>query len=92
MEQDLLQLGGLIALFALAIREFFAYIRLKKNSVTGNETFSVEILKELQTMNGNHLHSIETAINTGNANLINSIHQDNMKIVELLSEIKGRLK
>lgn len=90
MESELLQIGGLAALFALAIREFFAYIK-SRNSNTTND-FSKQIFEELKLMNGNHLHSIEKAINEGNQQLIHSMHEDNMKMIEILGEIKGNIK
>lgn len=93
MENFPTEILGIAALFALAIREFFAYQKYRDSKKNGTgEPFGQVIFKELQTMNSNHLHSIENAINDGNANLIHSIHEDNMKIIELLGEIKGGLQ
>lgn len=88
MEQNLLQLGGIAALFALMIRELFAYLKTKKN---GTGYVDAAILKELQTMNGNHLHSLENAINDGNYKVVEAINNGNMKMVELLGRIEGKL-
>lgn len=90
MEQSPIEILGIAALFALAIREFFVYIK-SRNSNTADD-FGKRIFEELKLMNGNHLHSIENAINDGNAQLIHSMHEDNMKIIEALGEIKGNLK
>lgn len=87
MDANFIQLGGLVALFALAIREFFVYIKGKKNG-TCNDS---QILAELQKMNSNHLHTLDESIRQGNRELVEAIHTGNMKIVELLSEIKGNL-
>lgn len=97
-EESLLQLGALGIILVFAIREFFAYLKLrgeatdkKEETNTGN-VFSEAIFKELQTMNNNHLHSLQEAIEEGNRHLIDSIHTDNTKIIELLGEIKGNLQ
>lgn len=91
--QKLLELGGLAAMFAFAIREYFAYQKNKDNKKNGGgDVFGGAIFKELQIMNSNHLHSIEEAINKGNCRLVDIIHQDNIKIIEVLSEIKGHLQ
>ncbi|MCK9369586.1 hypothetical protein M0R04_06735 [Candidatus Dojkabacteria bacterium] len=101
MNENLLELGTVAILFLLFIREFFAYLKAKQNNngtngnSNGNGSNSVTdkaILKELQTMNSNHLHTIQQVIETGNARLVDVIHGDNNKMIELLGEIKGRLK
>ena len=92
MNNELLQLGGVVALFALMIRELFAYLKSKKeNTPSINGGLSGAILKELQTLNTNHLHDLKDAIVQGNERLITAIHEDNMRIVEALGEIKGKL-
>jgi hypothetical protein len=89
---ELLQIGAIGAVFYCAIREFFAYLRSRKQAENGQNTgINESMLAELQKLNGNHLHSIESAITTGNDRLIDAIHSDNLKIIELLGEIKGRL-
>ncbi len=42
-------------------------------------------------MNTNHLHSIESTIESSNCRLVDIIHADNIKMIQLLSEIKGVL-
>jgi len=87
---ELLQLGAVAAIFILFIREFFRYLNGKKNG-NGNGT-SKNILKELQIMNTNHLNEICEKIDEGNTMLITTIHNDNIKIIELLGEIKGKIR
>ena len=88
MPNELLQVGGAVALIALVVRELFTYLKSRN---AGDGTMNGAILKELQTMNNNHLHSLKEAIVEGNARLIDCMHEDNVRIVEALGEIKGRL-
>lgn len=92
MNETVLQLGAVAVIFAFAIKEFFAWLRTKKNGNGKNGFFNEEILRELQTTNTNHLHGIQTSIEEGNRHLIDTIHNDNVRIVELLAEIKGAIK
>lgn len=92
MQESLFQLGAVAVLFAVAIREFFGYIKVRRENQNGHGGgMNIQILKELQTMNNNHLSSLKQAIENGNSRLIDAIHQDNTKIIELLGEIKGNL-
>lgn len=95
--QDILQLGAVAVIFLFAVKEFFGYLKSRKESSSadtlssaGNDMSSL-ILKELQTMNTNHLHTLQETIEQGNARLIDSMHNDNTKIIELLGEIKGNI-
>ena len=91
-EETFLQLGGVIALFALMIRELFAYLKSRKENISnGNGPGLAAILAELQTMNNNHLHSLEKAINFGNADVVKAITDGNIKQIELLGKIEGLL-
>lgn len=91
MANEYLQAGGVVAIAALVIREMFAYLKtLKKN---GNDIgYNKQVFDELKLMNTNHLDSIYKAIQTGNNSLIETIHHDNITIIGLLGEIKGKLK
>ena len=86
MEEYLSQFGPIALLFAIAIREFFSYLKSKKNG-NGNGA----ILRELQTMNNNHLESLKRCITEGNQELRDILHDDNMKIIEVLGRIDGKL-
>ena len=90
MNQEILQLGTLGIIFLFAVKEFFAYLKMKK--IEGNNGLNGAILRELQSMNQNHLNELRKTIEEGNNRLIDSIHSDNIKIIELLGEIRGRLK
>ena len=87
VQTELLQLGAVAVIFLFAIKEFFAFMRSRKN---GNG-FNEKILNELRTMNSNHLSGIYKAIDDGNKKLTESMHNDNIRIIELLGEIKGKL-
>jgi len=88
-QEIFLQLGTLGVVFIFAIREFFAWLRVRKSN--GNGNMNKDILKQLELMNSNHLGSIENSITKGNAEIVNAIHSDNMQMVKLLGEISGKL-
>ena len=94
---DILQLGAVAVLFLFAIKEFFSYLKAKKQPALDKEKDdkSSEVFKaifqELQKMNSNHLHTIQGCIETGNRELVKTIHDDNIKMIEILGEIKGAL-
>jgi CRISPR/Cas system-associated protein endoribonuclease Cas2 len=88
MQNELLQVGGAVALIALVVRELFAYLK-SRNSTDGS--MNDNIFKELQTMNNNHLHSIQEVIEKGNERLIDVTHSDNTRMIEILGEIRGNL-
>jgi hypothetical protein len=87
---EIIQLGAVAIIFLFCIREFFIYIKQRK-AVSPLNGSGKDILKELQLMNNNHLNEICDKMEEGNKALINTIHNDNIKIVELLGEIKGKL-
>ena len=86
MPDEILQVGGAIALITLVIRELFAYLK-SRGAVDG--TMNENIFHELQRMNNNHLHTIQEKIEQGNKELIEVMHRDNIEMIKLLSEIKG---
>jgi hypothetical protein len=88
---ELLQLGAVAIIFLVCIREFFIYLKQKKIGSPFSNGSGKQILEELQTMNNNHLHEICDKMEAGNARLVNTMHEDSMKIVELLGEINGKL-
>ena len=68
MNQEILQLGTLGILFALAIKEFFGYLKSRKNGngngkidkeqskeITNNSTNIAVMLQRLKTIEENHL-------------------------------------
>jgi len=94
MENELIQSGsivvGSLAIVTLIIRELFGYLKSKNGN--GGNRHDASILQELQKMNSNHLHSLEAAIRDGNDRLVETIHNDNTRMIEILGEIKGGLK
>ena len=89
--ENILQLGAVAVIFLFAVKEFFAYLKAKKSNGNGSSALNQAILTELQTMNENHLHSLKDAIEKGNERLVDVIHADNTKMIEILGEIKGKL-
>ncbi len=91
MPEGYLQLGAVAILFTVAIREFFSYLKSKQEEKNGTGNCNALILKELQIMNTNYLNSLKDVIENGNCRLVDVIHADNTKMIQLLGEIKGVL-
>jgi hypothetical protein len=89
-EAELIQLGAIAIIFLVAIREFFAYLKSRKEGDNGM-MLNGKILDELQLMNSNHLETIRHCIENGNTELRNTLHDDFIKVIELLGRIDGRL-
>lgn len=89
--ESLFQLGAVAIIFLFAVKEFFAYLKSKKENGGGNNILTAAILGELEKMNNNHLHSLEKAINDGNSKVVEAINQGNLQQIELLGEIRGKL-
>lgn len=89
MPQELLQLGAVAVIFLFAVKEFFSYLKSRKDN--SSKPVMEDMLKELRVMNENHLHSLKDAINDGNARIVEAINDGTVKQVELLGEIKGKL-
>lgn len=77
---ELLQLGTIGILFLLFIKEFFAYLREKKNQNNNNGA----VLKALEILKNNHLNSLEAKIERMDDKLD--------KIITLLELIREKLK
>lgn len=91
MTDNLLQLGAVAVIFLFAIKEFFAWLKQRKENGSKSNVVMEAMLGELRTMNENHLHALKDAINTGNDRLVDAINNGNMKQIEILGEIKGKL-
>ena len=85
---DYLQLGSTAVVSIMAFWSFVQIFKSRKNS-SNNST--KEVLKELQELNNNHLMDLKTAIENGNRELRDNLHDDNLKIIEILSRIDGKL-
>lgn len=86
-------LGAVAVIFLFATREFFTYLKSRKNGNSHPEGgFNQQIFQELQRMNDNHLHTLTDAVNEGNKEIVRTINEGNLRIVQALGEIKGQLK
>ena len=93
MDEKLIELGAVAVIFLWSIKEFFSYLKSRKEVSNGESTIATNglILKELQLMNNNHLHSLKDAIELGNTRVVGAINEGNIRQIELLGEIKGQL-
>lgn len=89
IEPNITEISAIAIIAVFAVREFFAYLKTKKNN--NNNGLNGRILAELQAMNQNHLSDLKSCIETGNRKLRDTLHDDFIKVIELLAEIKGRL-
>jgi len=94
--KDLIDLGGTIVVVFGFIWLLYQENKQKKQPL--NNGMSKLILDELKTQNANHLQGISRQIgelcdkiNENNDRLIDTIHQDNQRVSQLLGEIKGIL-
>ena len=94
--KDLIDLGGTIVVVFGFIWLLYQQNKQKKQPL--NNGMSKLILDELKTQNANHLQGISRQIgelcdkiNENNDRLIDTIHQDNQRVSQLLGEIKGIL-
>lgn len=86
---ELIELGTVGVIFFFAIKEFFSYLKSRKNKENGVN--SQKILSELKLTNSNHLQHLNDCINENNSRLVQTIHEDNERIIEILSRIDGKL-
>ena len=97
MPKEYLEMGALF-IVVMALIKLIEFLINKYTVKTPFNGTSKAILQELQTQNQNHLHSISVqidnmckSITTNNVDLMESIHRDNVQIIQLLGEIKGVL-
>lgn len=84
------QLGSTLVLALAMVWVLWESIKQKKSGGNGNNK-NIDILNELKIMNTNHLHAIEMAVRDGNDKIIKTITDGNIKMIEKLSEICGKL-
>lgn len=84
---EYLELGLVGAIFAFAVKEFFGYLKSRKQ---GNGTGQA-ILTELKSQNENHLHSIQEGMNEGFNRMIDCYNQNSREMIEILGRIDGKL-
>lgn len=92
LNAEILQLGTLGIIFLFCAKEFFSYLKSRKETTEKkderkDDEINQAILNQLQTQNENHLIHIGDSIERLNC----SIRDGNEKIIALLSEIKGNL-
>jgi hypothetical protein len=94
---QMLELGALAAIFGLAVKEFFSYLKTKKEK-NGNEAVNQQLLEAITEQNQNHLHTIQETIsgmcddlNVGNARVVKAITDMHTDLASRLGEIKGVL-
>jgi hypothetical protein len=86
------QVGFPSVILYICIKEFFSYLKSRKPEGQKTEYNSEAILEQLTKMNDNHLSHVESAIRDGNKEIVAAINAGNIKMVELLGEIKGNLQ
>ena len=82
MEKELLQLGAIAVIFLFFVKEFFAWLKSRKNG------YPKKTYDEIALIGNNHLHSIEEKIDE-QTRTTNDWHR---KQYEVLCEIKGLLQ
>ena len=84
---DYTQLTAITILFLIFIREFFAYLKTKKNGkINGNG----EVLKAIENLSGNHLSEVNTKLDylTNNQRTLGNKLDE---VIKLLIQINARL-
>ena len=89
--QIILQLGMVGLLFFLAIREFFAYLKNRKNNNSNGSKINQQLLDAIKDQSDNHLKSIGNNINAGNDRIVDAINSMHTDLASRLGEIKGKL-
>jgi len=92
MNNQLLDLGAVAVISIFAVKEFFSYLKSRKETGGNGHYFNREILEQLKNMNENHLESILKAIREGNERIVDIMHKDNLSMIQILGEIKGNLE
>ena len=89
MDQQFLQLGAVAIIFLFSVKEFFGWLKARKNGSGGNYGRMIE---QLKIMNNNHLSEISKDINAGNDRIVDAIKDMHTDLAGKLGEIKGRQK
>ncbi len=91
MSTEILNLGAVGILFFFFLREFFAYLKAKKNgNGNGNVDYKIELTGINNKLN-NHLHDVNNKISSIEREIIN-IRTDVKIIKESLNDIKIAIK
>ena len=94
-----IELGAIGILFAIAIREFFAWLKTRKNGNGNGNGFNKQLLDAITTQNQNHLTHINVSldkmcadINCGNDRVVKAITDMHIDLASRLGELKGKIK
>jgi hypothetical protein len=105
--KEFADLGGTVVVSLAVIWLFYESMKAKKVSGSNKESSSKNsctmdnkgigealegLRNEMNLTNTNHLHSIELTIKDGHAEIVKTINEGNMKMIEKLSELCGTLK
>jgi len=90
MNQQILQLGALGIIFVFAIKEFFGYLKARKNG-NGSSVNYGKMIEQLKSMNDNHLSAISKDINAGNDRIVDAIKDMHTDLASRLGELKGKI-
>ena len=98
MDAKIVELGALAAIFGLTIKEFFSWMKSKKEKNNGSE-INEKLLAAITEQNRNHLHEIQKSIegmckdlNQGNDRVVKAITDMHTDLPSRLGEIQGNLK
>ena len=89
MDQQILQLGALGIIFVFAVKEFFSYLKARKNG--GNGGSYGKMVEQLKSLNDNHLISISKDINSGNDRVVDAINSMHTDLASRLGKLEGKL-
>jgi hypothetical protein len=91
--QEYLNFGALFVICYLLIKEGVSLVKsfLNKKNGTSETNVMDNVLKELKLQNENHLQHLNDCMNDGFDRMIKSIHDDNVKMIEILGRIDGKL-
>lgn len=93
---EYLNLGALAIVAIFAIKEFFTWLKSKKN---GGNSLNQMLLDSVNKINENHLKTIQETvgkicedINTGNDRVVDAIHSMHTDVATRLGKIEGKLE
>jgi len=88
MNQLLQSVGAMGIIFVFAIKEFFGYLKAKKN---GNGVDYGKMAEQVKLIGDNHLNSIKEDINVGNDRIVDAINAMHTDLASRLGELKGKI-
>jgi len=93
MNPTYVELTAITAIVLLLIREGASLIKyFGKNKNLGSDDIQLQVLGQMEKIANNDLVHITAAVQDGTKRIVDIIHADNIKIIEVLGEIKGKIK